>query len=63
MEKPKIILKNMSPYYTELPIEVKLEKKSWEEVETEKFGKDYNLEDILSWGVTDYNRFKSENLV
>ena len=52
----------MSPCYTELPIEVILEKKSWREVETEKFGTDYHLEDILSWGVMDYNRFKSERL-
>ena len=57
-KQPVFLLKLISPLFTELPNEVILEKREFKELETEKFGKDYNLKDILKWGVLDFNRFK-----
>ena len=42
-EKPKETIKKMSPYYTELPNEVKFEKLVWKDVKTLKFDTDYGL--------------------
>jgi len=41
---------------------VAFELKNFTEIETEKFNKDYDLEDIISWGVLDVNRYTSQKL-
>lgn len=49
----------MSSYFSEVPEIVELREVEFQKVETEKFNQDYDLQDILSWGVFDYNRFGS----
>jgi|ETNmetMinimDraft_30_1059905.scaffolds.fasta_scaffold11118_2 hypothetical protein len=52
----------MSPFLSKAPSVVAFELKNFTEIETEKFNKDYDLEDIISWGVLDVNRYTSQKL-
>lgn len=61
-KKPQLFRKDISLYLTQLPEEVNFTKTTYKEVVTEKFGRDFDLQDLLSWDVLDYNRFKTADL-
>lgn len=53
----------MSPFLANLPQKVDFELLSFKIMVTEKFGKDYDLEDLTAWGVMDYNRYNTTQLL
>ena len=52
----------MSPFLANLPQKVDFELLSFKIMVT-KFGKDYDLEDLTAWGVMDYNRYNTTQLL
>ncbi len=49
----------MSPFYNKVSEEVKLGWVQFEVQVTEKYNKDYDLEDMKRWGVIDLNRYSA----
>ena len=54
--------RNMSLFLTGVPQEVVFAPKDFPKVVTEKYNKDYDLEDMITWGVLDFNRFPAKKL-
>ena len=52
-------VRQMTAFFSDFPATIEFHEVEFKKVETQKFNKDFDLQDLNTWGVIDYNRFKS----